>query len=105
MLDESGFFYDLMLERMCLEHHHIVEGVPRKLAWKGYTDRRVNKDYIIPSKSHLYSVNSRGKSYRYDNKPGFEKDGSPAGLYPAIILTNDFVGKLVRVRIIKEEAK
>jgi len=60
--------------------------------------RRVDEEYLIPKKAHLYTGRDDGTFYRYDNLPGFQKSNSPDGLYPVIIVPTHYIGHVMMLR-------
>lgn len=63
--------------------------------------RRVDQEWLDPSKGIHYSARANGTPYAYDVPDGVHpvtKDESPPGLYPVIVVPKELVGQIVAVR-------
>jgi len=55
--------------------------------------RRVDEEWIDPSRSKHYTAGASGNVYVYDYH-----GGDPVGLYPALVVPKELVGKVVVIR-------
>lgn len=63
--------------------------------------RRVDQEWLDPSKGVHYGAHPDGTPYAYDVPDGVHpvtKDESPPGLYPVIVVPKDLIGEVVAVR-------
>lgn len=56
--------------------------------------RRVENNYIIPKRSVHYSADKDGVPFEY-----IPSDPSPAGLYPSVVVPEQYLGKVVLIKL------
>lgn len=80
----------------------IVELQSRMAVRAIYTfTRRVDEEWLDPSKGIHYSARADGTPYAYDVPDGVHpvtKDESPPGLYPVVVVPKELVGQVVVIR-------
>ncbi len=77
-----------------------ISVLEKRMAWRAVMTfvRRVDEEWIVPALGRHYSADAEGKPYCYSDDPRFTKDESPSGLYPAVVVPKEVVGKVIAIR-------